>query len=177
MSLEQIYFVGQTIAALSIVASLVFVGLQVRSTSKAVKNATAQAVNDNYAQWYLTLSTNDTALATSLKAAKNFEGLSDGERAQFSTLMMALLCHTQNAFYQWSSGALSSELWRGWETVLTNLMNQKAGQELWRERHYLFGDEFQVKVQQVMAAPTHPDANVFGTVPIMPFENEDIEND
>ena len=166
MSLEQIYFIGQTIAAISIVASLVFVGFQVKATSRAVRNATAQAVNDNYAQWYLSLSANDAALATSLKAAKIFDDLSDLERAQFSTLMMALLCHTQNAFYQWKSGSLSTDLWRGWETILTNLVNQEAGKGLWKERHYLFGDDFQTLVQEAMSTSTHTDATVFGIVPI-----------
>jgi hypothetical protein len=67
MTLEQIYYVSQIPAVFAVIASLVFVGLQVRDSSRAVRAATAQAVHDNYAGWYTALLGNETALATSAK--------------------------------------------------------------------------------------------------------------
>ena len=59
MTLEAIYYISQIVAVFAVIASLVFVGLQVRDSSRAVRAATAQAVHDNYAGWYTALLGNE----------------------------------------------------------------------------------------------------------------------
>lgn len=58
---------GQTVAAIVVVASLLFVGIQVRDGARATRSATSQAVHENYASWYLALADNARALETSTK--------------------------------------------------------------------------------------------------------------
>ncbi|MEP0190490.1 MAG: hypothetical protein ABJP70_07705 [Erythrobacter sp.] len=48
MTLEAIYFIGQTVAAFAIVGSLVFVGLQSRQASKASELATLQVMQERF---------------------------------------------------------------------------------------------------------------------------------
>lgn len=48
MTLEAIYFIGQTIAAFAIVGSLAFVGIQSRQASKASELATLQVMQDRF---------------------------------------------------------------------------------------------------------------------------------
>jgi len=55
MDLLTIVSLSQIIGAVGGIASLIFVGLQIKDNSKAVRAATAQAVHDNYASWYMTL--------------------------------------------------------------------------------------------------------------------------
>lgn len=43
LTLEHIYFIGQTVAAISIVVSLIYVGLQVKQNTIATESASAQA--------------------------------------------------------------------------------------------------------------------------------------
>ena len=50
MSLEGIYYVGQTIAVVAILASLVFVGIQVKQSSRAQKQANEQAIADSVSE-------------------------------------------------------------------------------------------------------------------------------
>lgn len=68
MTPEEFSVLSQTIGTIAVVASLIFVGLQEMESAKAVRSATAQAVHDNYASWYITLADNEHALATSAKA-------------------------------------------------------------------------------------------------------------
>ena len=48
MTLEAIYFIGQTVAAFAIVGSLIFVGLQSRQASKASELATLQVMQERF---------------------------------------------------------------------------------------------------------------------------------
>jgi len=166
MTLEQIFFATQSIAAVGVIASLVFVGIQVRDSAKAVRAATAQAVHENYASWYLALADNASALATSTKGFLDLGSLTPAEKAQFVCTFMAFMSHSQNAFHQWRLGHLAKDLWACWEALMMNLVNTPGGAEFWRERSYVFGTEFQDEVRAIMVREPNPAAKAFGVVPV-----------
>ena len=78
---------------------------------------------------------------------------------------MSFLSHTQNAFHQWREGHLSDGLWAGWEALVMNLVNTPGGAAFWVERGYVFGQDFQGHVAEVMARKPDPRAKAFGVVP------------
>lgn len=166
MNFEVLNFVSQTVAATGVIISLIFVGLQIRQSAKAVRSATAQSVHDNYATWYLSLSGNASALATSAKGFVDLSSLTPAEKAQFVCTMMAFLSHSQNAFYQWWDGALSQHLWVGWEALMMNLVNTPGGAAFWQERSYVFSEDFQGHVAIIMKRTPNPGARAFGVVPL-----------
>jgi hypothetical protein len=62
---------------------------------------------------------------------------------------------------------LSPALWSGWELVMMNLVMAPGGREFWRERSYLFGEEFRAHVErEVMQRAPHPQAKPMGAFPI-----------
>lgn len=166
MTLEELAYLSQIVGVFAVMASLVFVGLQIRDNSRAVRAATAQAVHDNYAGWYTALMANETALATSAKAFVDLTALTAAEKSQFVCTFMAFLSHSQNAFHQWKEGHLSDGLWRGWEALMMNLVNTPGGAAFWAERSYVFGQEFQDHVAVIMKRKPDPRARAFGVVPV-----------
>jgi hypothetical protein len=166
MTLEQISLISQIVGACAVVGSLIFVGLQVMESAKATRSATAQAVHDNYANWYLTLSGNADALASSNKGFVDLGALTPAEKAQFVCIFMAFMSHSQNAFHQWRQGHLSDDLWIGWEALMMNLVNTPGGAAFWRERAYVFGEDFQDHVGEIMKRKPNPLAKAFGVVPV-----------
>jgi hypothetical protein len=166
MTLEQIYFLSQTIAAAGVIASLIFVGIQVRDDARATRSATAQAVHENYATWYLALADNEGTLATCIKGFVDLDSLSPPEKARFVCVFMALMSHSQNAFYQWRQGHLADQLWACWEALMMNLVNTPGGAAFWSERSYVFGSDFGAEVESIMRQRPNPAAKAFGVVPI-----------
>jgi len=134
MTIETLASLSQIIGAVGVVGSLIFVGLQIRDNSNAVRSATAQAVHDNYAGWYLALTSNGQALATAAKGFVNLDALAPVEKEQFVCTFMAFLSHSQNAFHQWKAGHLSDGLWAGWDALMMNLVNTPGGAAFWAER-------------------------------------------
>jgi hypothetical protein len=64
-----------------------------------------------------------------------------------------------NAFLKWREGLLKPALWLGWEQVMMNLFGAPGGKALWKERSYLFGEEFRRQFENdLMIRPPHPDA-------------------
>jgi len=162
-SLQTIASIAEIAGAVAVVISLIYVGLQVRQNTAAIQSATAQAVHDNYAAWYINLS-NDPALNDLvIKGLQDYLALNSTEKARFIDTFMAFLSYSQNAFYQWKQGSLPPQLWLGWESLIMNLVGTPGGKEFWRERGYTFGSEFRdYVVNVIMQKAPHPEARPLG---------------
>ncbi|HTG52028.1 MAG TPA: hypothetical protein VMA33_04135 [Candidatus Tectomicrobia bacterium] len=64
-----------------------------------------------------------------------------------------------------SNGAKDSSRhqWLGWELVIMNLVCAPGGKAFWKDRAYMFGDEFRRYIEDdVMKKKPHPDAKPMG---------------
>ena len=165
MTLSDIALLIQIVGGIGVFASLIFVGVQIRENSQAVRSATAQAVHDNYAGWYMSLAGDPVALATSAKGFVDLNALTPAEKAQFVCIYMAFLSHCQNAFHQWRQGHLSDDLWIGWDKLMMNL-NTPGGAAFWAERSYVFGQDFRDHFDKQLRTQPNPTAKAFGVVPL-----------
>ncbi len=147
MTLQDWSYFAQVIDAGSVVVSLFYVGFQVKRNASAVRSATVQAVHDNYADWYMNLMGDPELNRTAIKGLKDYFSLDETEKAQFIETFMAFISFSQNAFYQWRSKALSPPLWVGWESLTMNLLCSPGGKEFWKERGYVFGNEYRNYVE------------------------------
>ena len=138
MSLEQIFFLSQSVAAIGVMASLVFVGFEIRNNARAA----------------------------SVKGFADLGSLTADEKTQFVCTYMAFLSHSQNAFHQWREGHLASGLWACWEALMMNLVNTPGGAAFWAERSYVFDEAFRDEVTVIMKREPNPVARALGVVPV-----------
>lgn len=142
MTLETIYFISQVLAAVCVIASLIFVGVQVRQSTKQAKADAVQAVHDNLSVWYM------QAAETPFKAEAGFKGLhglgnlSGAESISVVTDLMALTSYLQSAYLKWCDGDLSDDLWHSWEQSLLSYLDSNGGKEFWELRKYNFTPDF-----------------------------------
>jgi hypothetical protein len=163
LSLTDVSQIAEIVGAVAIIASLVFVGLEVRQNTSAIQSSAAQSVHENFAAWYLALPSEPALLAISTKGMRDYDSLTDTEKAQFLALFMAFCSNTQDAFYKWREGSLAPELWKSWEFVSMNFFSTQGGAAFWEERGYMFADAFQLYVMEdLMKRKPHPKAKPFG---------------
>ncbi len=167
MTLQDWSNVAQVIGALAVVISLFYVGFQIKRNTSAVRSATAQAVHDNYADWYMNLMVDADLNRILIKGLKDYASLDETEKAQFIETFMAFISFSQNAFYQWREKALLGPLWVCWESLVMNLLSSPGGKELWKERGYIFGNEYRNYVDKViLTKKPHPEARPLGAFKI-----------
>ena len=167
MSLQDWSDLAQVIGALAVVISLVYVGFQVKRNTGAVRSATSQAVHNNYADWYVSMVGDAELNRIAIKGLKDYLSLDEIEKARFIETFMAFAAYSQNAFYQWRKKSLSPWLWVGWELLIMNLLVSPGGKEFWKERGYVFGNEYRDYVEKViMTKKPHPEARPLGAFKI-----------
>jgi len=167
MTLQDWSNLAQVVGALAVVISLFYVGSQIKGNTSAVRSATAQAVHDNYADWYMNLMGDAALNRIAIKGLRDYSSLDETEKAQFIETFMAFISFSQNAFYQWQEKALSLPLWVCWESLLMNLLSSPGGKDFWKERGYIFGSEYQKYVEKViLTKQAHPEARPLGAFKI-----------
>jgi len=167
MTIGDLGSLGEFVGAIATVATLIYLAIQIRSNTRAVQSAAAQAVHENYATWYQLLASDSELSQVTVNGLRDYSSLSEAEKAQFVSVFMAFLSYSQNAYIKWREGALSADLWKGWELLMMNLFGAPGGAEFWKERGYIFGDDFQKYVEsKIMNQPPDPRAKPLGAFPI-----------
>jgi hypothetical protein len=142
MSLEQLSFLAQIISALVVMASLIFVGFQLKHAAAAIRVTSAQAHLDCY-----------TDLAKSVIDSADFariwrEGLADPkslkepEWVRFVAYANALFRLYENSRLQWINGRLDEEHWRTVEHQVADFWQMPGLQAAWKTRGHHFSKEF-----------------------------------
>ena len=163
MNLDTAHKLTEVLAALAVIVSLVFVGLEVRQNTTAVQSSAAQSVHENLSTWYTSLQGDDVLMEITTRGMREYGSLNPTEKGQFIAVFMSFLSYTQNAFYKWQEGSLSPELWRSWEFVVMNFLSTPGGKAFWSERSYMFADAFQDYISDdLMSRKPHEMAKPWG---------------
>ena len=142
MTLEDFYFLSQIAAALGIMASLIFVGLQVRQSTRQAKADAVQAVHDNLSAWYMHAAETPFKAEAGFKGLHSLDNLSGAESISVVTDLMALTSYLQSAYFKWRVGDLPDDLWHSWEQSLLSYLDSDGGKQFWELRKYNFTPDF-----------------------------------
>lgn len=144
MSLEQASYLSQVIAALAVVASLVFVGFQIRQNTRsqrvvAVNSLAAAAVAINVPA----MESPDFGEALS-KALSDLGAASREQRIIAHYFLFSFFKLSESAWYQRQVQALDAPQWAGWENLLLAIYHTEGVQSgWWPHRRNVYSPEFQ----------------------------------
>ncbi len=112
MDLEQLYYVGELVGVLAIIASLIFVGMQMRQNTRALKSNAAQASAADYSRTPLAVATNPALIETLTTAGNQPPGRCSAHYATcLGAFAISTLKNLELNYLQWIDGNLSDELW------------------------------------------------------------------
>ncbi len=110
MNLEELAYISQIIGVVAVFASLIFVGLQIRQNTKALKATSHHAVTDSFnVMNALIVSDQKVARLWRLGMAGS-ETLDEDERVSFAMLALAYMRVFETLYYQYSAGTLEKKL-------------------------------------------------------------------
>ena len=143
--------IAELIGIAAIVASLVFVGVQIRQEAAATRSAAVLQLKDSWVQLNL-------AQATSLDLARAFDVVdtngweSDAQaRALVEGFYRTLFHNWSNAYYQYRIGTLEEEQWIPHMREMANAANKKLIGSVWEEWNYVYDDEFRRLMNETLS--------------------------
>lgn len=142
MTLSDLAAIGGFLGGAAVVASLVFVGLQLRQNTQAMQAAASQAHAANLQQIVSDIITNNDAARVWRQGLSSPDGLTDDERVRFVALVSGFFRFFEAARLQWRHGQLDSQHWHYVEHQMRDLIRQSGVQMYWRMRKHWHSREF-----------------------------------
>lgn len=141
MTLETIYYIGQTVAVIAIIISLSFVGLQMRQNDRTAQAQIHQEIADAYNAMILTSAIDGGALFRAALSEKSIEEIDDQDLDNLSALLVTWFKWFENAYFQHKNGFLTDEYFEAYSRHLIAVYHRPAVQIWWRARGFVFAPE------------------------------------
>lgn len=136
---------GEVIGVLGVIASLVFVGVEVRQNTQAIRGSTYQAVAESSMNLLFYLA-DHPELGLQINTWGRGEELDTQVRIRVEAMVMAYLRHLENAYYQMMEGTLRAEFLENWAGNPS--LSLPRVQEFWTRRREAFSEEFRRYFEQ-----------------------------
>ena len=131
MELQNIYFVSEIIAAFAVVASLIFVGVQLRQNTTAVRYDAGQRNASSFQTITMAVAANDDLL-NAWRSGNIKEETWDLEQSRLVFMLNAFLKVNEENYLQWLDGNLSDELWEAHRaSMISGFVSQPAYEQYW----------------------------------------------
>lgn len=154
MTLETIYFISQIVAVVGIFASLIFVGLQIRQNTKAIKATSHHAITDSF-NAINNLILSDPKVARTWRLAvmgttKELEALDEEERISVNFMLLANFRIFETLYYQYRNGTLDKKLFDAELKTLKWAVVQPGFSAWWPNNPISLSDEFRAFIDGLL---------------------------
>ena len=150
LKLSDMASIAEVIGAVAIVVSLIYVGVEVNDSTRAVRSATANETTTAMAAWYNNIGSNSEVAELFARGMGDPESFQAGEELQFYYLVHSIMLQLQAAYYLSEEGTLDTELSATLTNVLTGVRATPGFREYWGRRQSLFSRSFREYVDDVM---------------------------
>jgi hypothetical protein len=152
MTLENLGNVGEFVGALAVVISLVYLAVQIRQNTRAVRSASHQTLVSSEQAIQASISDNPEVARIVVQANKDFDVLNEEDRMRFVMLAARFFSNFENVFYQYSRGLIDEDLWRPWLEGMRFFVHQPGVQRYWETFKFGFAEPFRELIDKQLQA-------------------------
>ena len=144
MSLEQAAYLSQVIAALAVLASLVFVGLQIRQNTRSQRVVAVSSLASAIAAINVPAMESPAFGEALSKSFHDWGSASREQRIVSHYFLFSFFKLSESAWYQRRAQVLDAAQWVGWETLLLAIYHSEGVKSgWWPQRRNAYSPEFQ----------------------------------
>jgi hypothetical protein len=143
MSLEDLGNIGEFVAAVAVVVSLIYLAIQIRQNTYSVRSSTFQAAVRDTTEIIDPLVRDPELNRIWYEGIHDLASLSTEERRLFTTYMTTALLRLENLVYQTHHGALDPESWEGARGNFKNTFSYPGTRVWWKRARHLFNRQLQ----------------------------------
>ncbi len=142
MTIQDLGSIGEFLAAIATLATLVYLAMQIRQNSESVRAASAQSVLAGVNDALQNAASTPQLARVVVLGQIDFDQLSEEERQQFIVWIFSWFRTIELAHHNYLLGHLDSRIWEGHARHLESVVQSPAIQNWWRLRESVFSPEF-----------------------------------
>jgi hypothetical protein len=158
MNWEMIGALGQIMAAIAVIPSLIYLGIQIRNQSRGSQRASAKIFILHWSDIRRSMSDNGELAEIHLRGLQSFEELDPVAKLRFGSALGRLFLLSQGLYQFYLDGALSPELWRTFERATADLAAYPGVQAWWATRKDWHTEQFRALLERMISEAGQPTA-------------------
>ncbi len=162
MSISELGSLGEFISSLAVLATLIYLAVQIRQNTHATRATSHHAVTEALNQLNLALATDDSTAKTWRDGMRDRGALDDLQREQYDALLRAYLHVCDTMFYQARVGAGDHGLWKAEERYLGVVLNSEGGKAWWQENCQSVSVDFRRAAEEIARQAAAAGADALG---------------
>ncbi len=160
MDLQSLANLGEVVGAVAVVASLLYLAVQVRQSTKAQQTENYARAVDRISSMQATLSQDSEVsriFATGVEDASNLTAL---EKIRFTWFLYEMFDAFEFMFHTYRSGEMPEEVWQRWALTVAFWMNFPGVLTWWENRPVDLTESFTLHVKSIIQDnPTNIEAS------------------
>jgi len=162
VELQDLGAIGEIIGAGAVIASLLYLAIQIRQGSKIAVASTTQALLGYSAQMN-TAAAGD--IAPVMAKVLSDQELNADEKYRYFSYMMAAFAQCWQAHHQYANGMLEREVFEAYERRTLSFVARPSARDFWKRNRFRFSTSFCDYVDSlVKSAEDHQDQTSFPTI-------------
>lgn len=134
--------IATLISATAVVASVIYLAIQVRQNSRTVAASTFQSISATSGDLALRLAESPELSELITKAFSGAANLSSRELMQLQLFLRGSFRYYENYYYQHRHGHFEDEIWAGYERAILDLVSRDFARNWWVVHQVAFGRKF-----------------------------------
>jgi hypothetical protein len=158
MTIAELGSLGELIAALATLGTLIYLALQIRQNTASTKIAASQSILASLNQALHVASSTPQAARATILGQTDYEQLEESEQAQFIVWIFSWFRVLEQAHFYYERGYLENEIWSGQVEHLKQVIKGPSVSQWWEARRAFFRPSFVQLVEAAKVAETQASA-------------------
>jgi hypothetical protein len=152
VTIQELGSLGELIAAIATVATLIYLALQIRHNTQATRSTSFHAISDSMNHVNVSVAQNPGLARIWLAGSADRSSLTEEERYQYGLVLLSYFHVFETMHYQARVGAGEKNLLLAEERSLAALLSTPVVREWWAENPYAFGPEFRSYLERFLGS-------------------------
>jgi hypothetical protein len=139
------------VSAVALVVRVIYVSIEIRHNTRAVRASAFQQVVDSFAGISLDIAKDKNLVDLYLRAGQEFASLSDVERAQYSLMLLSFLRRAESVFFQTEIQLLQTDHWSGIRDSIKAIVAPPGARDCWSTIKSRLNPEFRVFIDTLFS--------------------------
>ena len=154
MNWNAIGAIGEILGAIAVFVSLVYLAIQTKSNTKALRSSAFHQVRESFSEVSLSM-VEDTSLAILVnRAISNDPGLNAEEIIRYNYFLTTFVRRGESAYFQSSEGTLQMETWMGIKETIVIALRNDYGQAWIAESSSRFTKDYMTEIRMALNEAT-----------------------
>jgi hypothetical protein len=143
--------ISDTVSAVAVVVTLIYLAIQIRHNTKAVKSENVHRVTDSFNQINTLIASDEKLADLWQKGVADYETLSDTEKSRFGFIQLSAFRIYDSLYYQVQRATGDEQLWSAELNTMRWVFAYPGMRAWWLQQRFGFSPGFKAYIDNIVA--------------------------